>query len=297
MRTLRRLGHFTLAVFTPHVYVTYAVLWVLALEGSASLLAHRPWHPSPGTAVRAVSVVLTLLYLRMADEQKDLEYDRVHNPERPLVTGEIGRGELRGAMVVIAIALVALNVRLPAAALAVLVADLGYALLLVVLERRSRRVRDGLLVNLAITYPVQVLISVYVYLSAGGGAGLRAVLLLAIFVCVFLHFEFARKTAWAGPDGARLYSGVIGPQRSARTAAGFTAATALLTLALFRPWHAIGAGALAASAAYAPYVALAFPAAGLVLFTRRRVVAWPVPLAMGFVVCDYLALALQAGVR
>lgn len=296
LRSLRRLGRFVMAVFPPHVYVTYSVLWVLALEGSASLLAHRPWHPAPGTGVRAVSVVLALLYLRIVDEQKDLEYDRVHNPRRPLVTGEIDGRELRAAMAVIAVALVALNAPLSAAALAVLVADLGYALLLVLLERRSRRIREGQLVNLAVTYPVQLLISVYVYLSAGAAAGLRAVPLLAIFVCVFLHFEFARKTAWTQPAGARLYSdsAVLGPPGSARTAAAFSAAAALLTLALFRPWHASGATALAA---LAPYAALVFPATGLALFARRRVAAWPVPLAMGFVVSDYVTLTVQAGVR
>jgi hypothetical protein len=282
------LWRFTLAVFAPHVYLTYAVLWVLALESSASLLAHGNWRPSAGTLVRAVSVVLALLYLRIVDEQKDLVYDRQHNPERPLVKGDIGHGELRAAMAAITIALVLLNAWLSLAALAVLVVDLGYALLLFMLEQRSPRIRDELLLNLAVTYPVQLLLSVYVYLSAagetGGYIGWRAVPLLAIFVCVFMHFEFARKTAWGGADGARLYSAVLGPARSARLAAGFAVGAALLTLALFWGWPAA-------------LLPLVFPTAGLLVFLRRRVSAWPVPLAMGFVVASYLTLTVQASIR
>jgi hypothetical protein len=297
---LLRLWRFTLAVFPPQVYVVYAVLWELALEGSTALLGHHPpdWRPSGGTAVRVFSVVLMLFYLRIVDEQKDLEYDREHNPDRPLVRGEISHRELTDAMIAIVIALLALNAWLSPAALAVLVLDLGYALFLVTLERRSPRIRDGLLLNLLITYPVQLLLSVYVYLSAadqnGSSAGWRAVPLLAIFVCVFMHFEFARKTAWDFSAGARLYSGALGPVRSARLAAGFAVAALLLTLALFPPWHASGAGLIWA---LLPYAALAFPVLGLLRFLRRRVRTWPVPLAMGFVVTSYLTLTIQAGVH
>jgi hypothetical protein len=287
-------------VFPPQVYVTYAVLWELALEGSAGLLGDDPqgWRPSGATAVRAVSVVLVLFYLRMVDELKDLEYDREHNPDRPLVRGEITHRELTDAMIATVIALLALNSWLSPAALAVLVLDLGYALFLVALERRSARVRAGLLLNLLVTYPVQLLLSVYVYLSAaaenGSDAGWRAVPLLAIFVCVFMHFEFARKTAWEGSAGARLYSGALGPVRSARLAAGFAVAALLLTLVLFAPWRTSGSGLIWA---LLPYLALAFPAAGFVSFLRRRVRTWPVPLAMGFVVTSYLTLTIQAGAR
>ncbi|MCS0634746.1 hypothetical protein NX801_03550 [Streptomyces sp. LP05-1] len=283
-----RLARFTLVMFKPQVYVTYAVLWVLALEGSAALLAGRPWHPGAGTAVRAVSVLLALLFLRMADEQKDLEYDRVHHPDRPLVRGDITTAELRAGMAGTALVLLVLNLASgPPAAVLVLALDLAYAVLLMGLERRSAAVRDGLFVNLAVTYPVQLLLSVYVYVSAGGGAGWRAVPLLAVFVCVFLHFEFARKTSWRDDPGARMYSGPLGPLPSARLAAGFAVAAVALALLLL-PGRPVVLALVAAT--------LLLPAAGWWRFRRRRVTGWPVPLAMGFVVAGYLALAVQAGV-
>jgi hypothetical protein len=298
MTSIARLGRFTIAVFPPQVYVTYGVLWALALEGSAAVLARGSWRPSGATAVRAVSVVLALLYLRIADEQKDLEYDRVHHPQRPLVRGEVSHRELRVAMAAIALLLTMLNVWLAPVALTVLLADLVYAVALMAAEDRSKRLRDNLLLNLFITYPVQLALSFYVYVSAatqsGAWAGWRAIPLVAIFVCVFLHFEFARKTAWTIPSGARLYSGVLGARRSAHLAAGFAIAAVLLTLALFRPWQVRG---LTVLTALLPYAALAFPAAGLRSFLRRRRRAWPLPAAMAFVVASYLALTIQAGAR
>jgi len=286
--TPRRLWAFVGSVFTPQVYVTYAVLWVLALEGSAALLAGQPWRPGFGTAARAVSVLLALLYLRIVDEQKDLDYDRVYHPDRPLVRGEVSVRELRVAMGALVAGLVALNVWFSTAALLVLLGMVAYAVFLVALERLSTRVRDGLLLNLAVTYPVQLLISVYLYLSAGHSPRPGAVALIAIFACVFLHFEFARKTSWRATPGSRFYSTVLGPVGSAATAVGFALAAAVLIAAVFRPWRSADLAALL------PYPALALPLAAVVLFWRRRPAAWPVPLSIGFVVTSYLLLTVQA---
>lgn len=288
MSAPRRVWAFIGAVFKPQVYGTYAVLWVLALEGSAALLAGQPWRPGLGTAVRMVTVLLALLYLRIVDEQKDLDYDRVHHPDRPLVRGDVSLGELRAAMGVLIAVLVALNVSFSTAALLVLLGMVVYAVFLVALERLSARVRDGLLLNLAVTYPVQLLISVYLYLSAGYSPRPAAIALIAVFACVFLHFEFARKTSWQATPGSRFYSTVLGPVGSAATAVGFALAAAVLIAALFRPWRSADLVALL------PYLALGLPLAAAVLFWRRRPAAWPVPLSMGFILASYLLLTVQA---
>jgi hypothetical protein len=79
---------------------------------------------------------------------------------------------------------------------------------------------------------------------------------------------------------------VLGPVGSARVAAGLALVAATLSLALFPlPW------------ALLPSAALVFPAAALLEFLRRRVIAWRVPYAMGFVVTIYLTLTLQAVAR
>ncbi|MGW7260226.1 hypothetical protein [Streptomyces sp. NPDC054834] len=284
-----RLCSFVLLRFRPHIYVTYGLLWVLALESSAVAATGTAWQPSGATWVRVVSVVLALLFLRMLDERKDLAYDRVHHPDRPLVTGAITVAELRGAMAAITMAVTALNTACSATAALLLLAALGYGLLLTALERLSPAVRDRQLLNLAVTYPVQVLLGAYVYgsLVAAGSvtADWRGAALLALCACVFLHFEFARKTSWAAPPGARLYSAGLGPRRSAAVTAGCAAGAVGCQVLLFAPDGPLG---------LLPCLAVALPAWGTRRFLSTGRGAWPLPAATGFVVATYLSLVLRA---
>nr|WBO81696.1 hypothetical protein SBE_005568 [Streptomyces sp. SBE_14.2] len=284
-----RLGRFVLRMFRPHVYGTYGLLWVLALEGSAVAATGTAWRPSDATWLRVVSVVLALLFLRMLDEQKDLDYDRVHHPDRPLVTGAITTAELRGAMAAITALLVGLNAALSATAALLILAALGYGVLLAVLERISPAVRDRHLLNLAVTYPVQVILGCYVYgsLVADGtvGADWRGPVLLALCAGVFLHFEFARKTAWEAADGERLYSTDLGPRRSAAVTAGCAAVAVACELALLAP-----SGPLV----LLPCAAVLLPVWGTRRFLAAGRGTWPVLFAMLFIVATYLGLVVRA---
>ncbi|WP_073948060.1 UbiA prenyltransferase family protein [Streptomyces kebangsaanensis] len=286
-----RLARFVLRMFPPRTHAAYGLLWVLALESTAVSLTGTAWRPTGATWVRVLSVVLALLFLRMLDEQKDLAYDRVHHPDRPLVTGAITAAELRGAMAALTAVVTGLNAALSPAAVLLILAALGYALLLAALERLSATVRDRQLLNLAVTYPAQVLLGVYVYgsLAAAGTvpADWRAGVLLALCACVFLHFEFARKTAWETPPGARLYSAALGPRRSAAVTAALAAGAVGCEAALFLPDGPAG---------LLPCLTAALPTWGLWRFLRARRGGWPPPAATGFVAGTHLALAVRAAV-
>lgn len=290
LRVPGRLGRFTLRAFRPHVYATYGLLWVFALEGSAVALTGTSWRPTGATWVRVASVVLALLFLRMLDEQKDLEYDRVHHPDRPLVTGAISATELRAAMAVITVVAVGLNAALSTTAVLLILAALGYGLLVAVVERVSAAVRDRQLLNLAVVYPVQILLGVYVYgATAADGtitADWRGPILLALCACVFLHFEFARKTAWEAPPNARLYSADLGPRRSASIVMGLAAGAVVCQIVLFAP----DGGPLWPLSC----LTAALPAWGARRFWATPRGAWPLPPAMFFVLGTHLALTLQA---
>ncbi|MEU4167041.1 hypothetical protein AB0F46_09160 [Streptomyces sp. NPDC026665] len=286
---LARLGRFVLRRFRPQIYVTYGLLWVLALEGTAVAGTGTAWRPSGGTAIRVVSVVLALLFLRMLDEQKDLAHDRVHHPDRPLVTGAITAAELRVAMAVITLVVTGLNAGRSAAAALLILAALGYGLLLALLERLSPALGDRPLLGLAVACPVQLLLGVYVYgsLVAAGtvSADWRGAVLLVLCACVFLHFEFARKTAWEAPAGARLYSTGLGARPAAAVTAGFASGAVVCEVVLFAP-H--GPPALL------PCLAAVLPAHGTRRFLAAGRGGWPMPAAIAFVVTTHLALAVRA---
>ncbi|MHC3821053.1 hypothetical protein AMK09_28420 [Streptomyces sp. CB02488] len=276
--TPARLGGFVLRMFRPQVYVTYGVLWTLALEGAAEALSGAGhWRPGPATVVRAASVVLALLFARMVDEQKDLEYDRLHHPDRPLVTGAISVTELRCAMGLIAAVVVALNLPVSGWSAVLVVLGLGYTVALTGLERRWPRLGDDPVAGLLAGYPVQLLLSVYLYgslMTSGAiGGDLRAVPLLAMFACVFLQFEVARKTSHESDPRARLYSQVFGARGSAAVSLALASAAAVI------------APLLLGRAGLLPALSLLLPAFGGWRFlARRRPDGLTLP-AMGFVLC------------
>lgn len=295
LRSLSRLARFVQVMAPPQAVLPYGVLWVLALEGSLVLLdeGSQPWRPDAGTVLRCLTLVLVLIFMRMLDEQKDLEYDRVHHPDRPLVTGAIDAAELRAAMAAIAVLLLALNAAASLAQAAALAAALAYGVGLLWIERVSPRLRDGLIANLLVTYPVQILLTLALYVSLVVGdvvpAGWAVAGLIVIFAATFLHFEFARKTAWEAAEGERLYSAVLGPRASALVCLGLAVAAAFAEIATFRPWSAPSA-----PLALLPPALVLVPAVAAVRFLRGGDRRWSPAAAALFGFGTYLALVIQA---
>lgn len=289
-----RIARFTAVMYKPH-YVLYGVLWVLALEGLAAHAAGGQWRPGAATAVRVAVVAIVLLYLRMVDEQKDLAYDRVHNPDRPLVTGAVTAADLRAAMAVIAaVALVASAALSLGSALAI-AAVLVYGLVLWALEARWPPMGASVTLNLVLTYPVQLLVTGYVLVSAMDTgqvpASARAWWAAVVFAGAFLQFEFARKTSRAPHPGEAYYSSELGVRASAALGQFCVAASGLAAVALIAPWQYTGGAAVLA---WAPVALCALPAAGAARFARSRETEYPVVPALLFVLALYAVLIAVA---
>jgi UbiA prenyltransferase family len=279
------------------IYLTYAVLWVSALTGSLYLAAPRQlsWKPGPALVGEIVTVWLVLLFVRIADEQKDFEYDRVHHPERPLPRGAVTVRDLRLAMAAIVVAELALNAwRHPVPALWLLL-DFAYMGFVVWLDRRSARIRESVFIGLLAGYPVQLMLSVHVWLvfmaDTRTGPHWSAPLLIVMFACAFLHFEFARKTRRRRVEGAQLYSNVVGVRGAVALTLGTALSAALIDLFLFQPWQVAGPAGLAV---WLPPAALWCLWTGADRFLAGREAAWPASTGMAFLAWFYLGLAAQA---
>ncbi|MCU1646940.1 MAG: hypothetical protein JWN03_7215 [Nocardia sp.] len=294
--SIGRIGRFTKVMYKPH-YLLYGVLWVLALEGTAALVSQpdTPWHPTGATVARIAIVAVVLLYLRMVDEQKDLEYDRVHNPDRPLVTGAVSATELRMAMGAIAFGSIVASLLLSIGSALMIAAVLGYGLLLWGLERLSEPVRTNILLNLVVTYPVQLLVTGYVVLSAIDtgevGGRWRTGLVAVVFAGAFLQFEFARKTSRINRPGELLYSNALGANGSAAASMLCALVAVVCEIAVVQPWTH---GGSAAVIGWIPLALLLIPAAGAWRFRRSDDPEYPVVPAVLFILSLYLLLIGQA---
>jgi len=291
-----RLERFLSTTFPLSVYGSYAVLWVLGLAGALAVASDSGahWRLSVRTLVGVMSVLLVLLFLRMADEQKDLDYDRAHHPRRPLVTGAVSVRDLRLWMAQIATLVLLMNAAMGASRAVTIGVDMAYGVFLMALERWSSKVRDGLFLNLLVTYPVQLGLSIYIYVSFVSDhdepSGMRGALLVGMLMLAFLHFELARKTSWSQPSDERLYSSVVGPTRSALLASGCAGAAPALALSVFQPWDC---GGVACLTGWTPLASVIPAGVGAYRFLTRRDRTWARAWAMLFVFLFYAALTLH----
>lgn len=249
----RRLAGFVRERIPAH-HAVYGVAWTLAAEAGASLVANAArtgrssparWRPGPDTAARAGALTLTLVGMRMLDDVKDLDHDRVHEPDRPLVRGRVSTGELvagAGACGAGALAVSALRLG-PASAVALGTAQ-GYGVALWPLDRALRAARAGRpapLTDSALAYPTQALGSVFLLVSAAetGAAprSRRAYALVPVFAATFWQFELARKTRSAPPHGPSDYSSVLPWQACAAAIVGLGEAAVWGLLAAIAPWR------------------------------------------------------------
>lgn len=214
------------------MYLLYAFLWVCTIEGAVTLtLGEAAWLPDSNTLLRSITLYFMLFYLTLIDEIKDFEYDSIYNPDRVLVSGALSLRQVVVTAVIIAATLLLINTSIFPFATVMLLVDLFYGLLLLVIERRSERFKNNIIVNLIFTYPVQLMLSIYILISLleqyqllSNVTTLQVTWLIwlwpVIKMCVFMHYEFGRKIAW-NDDNPNFYSNVLGPKASALIACCF----------------------------------------------------------------------------
>ena len=203
-----------------------------------------------GSAVCILVVFLTLFFLRVVDEWKDFDYDKVHKPDKPLVQGVVTHGQLFTYLRVTALLTLGLSAWLSWTMAVIVALDMAWGLFLVSLERMSRVVRENVFVNLLVTYPVNVALSVCVYVffleQYGVAPSLSGVLLIGGFAVAFLSYEFLRKAVWPhlAEPGERVYATVVGGYGAIGLCVGAAATGCALVISVLLSQSGSGWGAL-----------------------------------------------------
>ena len=283
-----RLIAFALETHPPAVYALVSWGWAYSLIallcGGAPLPAATPW--------LGLVFFLVLLYLRAIDEIKDLPHDRIHHPERPVVRGAVSVPEVAAFAALIAGLVVALCTWLSPWMGLFAAGQLAYGLGLLVLERRWARMRQSVMLNLAVTVPVSIALNglVLVWLHAHGIATRDVGWAVLAHVAVFLHMEFGRKLVWmrALLADEPSYARTLGPLGAATVClllGGVACAVASWVLTRH------GAGALASL----PWLAMLPSYVGFRLFMANRHATTPAPLKPWFGGAMVLFFLLNAG--
>lgn len=273
-RASRLLG-FALESHPPATYVFVAGGWACSLMLLLQRYYEAPLDRSWGGAGVALAFFLILLYLRAVDEIKDYDYDRVHNPDRPLVRGAVSQREVAGFAAGVALVVLLLSGAMAPALAICAAAQMSYGLLLLWMERHWAGFREDVMLNLLLTFPVSATLNVYawLYLQTIDHAPplAQAWPAMVAHVAVFLHMEFGRKLKWpalaaAGENG---YAQALGMPTAIAICALLVAGGVVLTVRL-----QLLAGATAPVAAL-PALALLPSLIGFarLLSVRTRVVA------------------------
>ncbi|MFC3980468.1 UbiA family prenyltransferase [Streptosporangium jomthongense] len=270
-----RLGRYVLGSYPPAFYLPYGVSWAVGVTALFALVDPRltGWRPDVGVVVAALTFAIDLLLMRALDDIRDLDYDREHNPGRPLPSGAVRVGDLAVLIAVGVVVVLALNAG-RGIALVALAVQLGYALLVLAADRLLGWPHgDDVVTGLLVSFPVQILINLYLYAGVlhqtGLGPGWHAVPALLTAATAYLHLEFARKVTRDLRPGERSYVTVWGAERTAVISTVSAVVSVAVALAFVRPWESSPWGWLVV-------LPLGFVVSGADAFWRRRAVRWPV---------------------
>lgn len=213
---MRKFLTFCKDVYHPGIHLYFALNWYVALHAALSMNHGRKLSFGVDSIIAVVTVFLVLFFLRIVDEIKDFDYDRVFNKDRPLIKGSVSHKNLYIYLVVTGLTVLLLNLNSGASALSILVIEIFYALLLIFIEKKSPLLKHHIVMNLLITYPVNILLSAYILridlFHWDAIVSDQDILLVFAFAYAFLYYEFARKISWPHQEkpGQRTYSAFFG---------------------------------------------------------------------------------------
>lgn len=228
----------------PAYYVLYAVLWSSAATAAARELSGAGLdNASIGRfAAQTAALLAALISLRVIDDLKDAAHDSVEHPDRPLPSGRATPAAFAVTATLFAAAGLALAFAAAGlAGLAVLAVVLVYGLALWPLTRSLEHLDRRPLLEMALTYPVQILATCFLLVAtyqrlAPGSATPQITWVFALFAGAFLQFEVVRKSRQAADSTPGDYSHALGVHGAAVLAAAFAVVAVLGAVALAQPW-------------------------------------------------------------
>ena len=160
---VRSLIRFVWRRYPPLPYVVWVSLWTCALDGLLGRPERLVDRLDVSVVLTGLSLFLVSFFMRVVDEIRDYEYDRVHHPERELAAGVVSFSDLYLLLAITAVIILALNTGRPVGA-GLLGAIMAYSLFLWWLEVRWRFYRDRMFFAIGVAIQLHVMQAIYVWI-------------------------------------------------------------------------------------------------------------------------------------
>ncbi|MBE1548104.1 hypothetical protein GGC64_002112 [Mycobacterium sp. OAS707] len=230
------ISNFILTRYPPVLATVYVLAFGVGGIGLFAALAGEriPASAIPMLGVVTVTLFADLLIMRVLDDVRDSDYDRIANPQRPVASGAVARRDLSALCALCLTVIVVANLFFPSGLLVLAVQLLYTGALMAVGQRVPATRGDNLVLNVLVSFPVQLLLYVYLLAASAkihadaptavvGGLGILILTLCAGQV------EFGKKLVRQPAPGERSYVNSIGYYGTSLLTIG----TAPLAVALF----------------------------------------------------------------
>lgn len=211
------ISNFVLNRYPPVLSSVYALAFGAGGIGLFAALAGDRISASaiPLLGIVVVTLFADLLIMRVLDDIRDQDYDRVADPQRPVASGAIPLRDLSTLTAACVMIIIVANLTFHAG-MVVVVGQLLYAAAVMAVGQRFPATRgDNLILNVLIGFPVQLLLYVYLFVAfieirdgvphaVVGGVGI-----LILTLCAS-QLEFGKKLARRPAAGERSYTNSLG---------------------------------------------------------------------------------------
>ncbi len=294
MTTAVPISNFVLSRYPPVLSSVYALAFGAGGVGLYAALAGEriPASAIPMLGIVASTLFADLLIMRVLDDIRDRDYDRVANPQRPVGSGAVPLSDLSALTAVCVTVIVVANLSFRTG-MVIVVGQLLYVAALMAVGQRFPATRgDNLLLNVLVGFPVQLLLYVYLFaafteIRAGAPPAVVGGLGILILTLCASQVEFGKKLAWRPVAGERSYTNSLGYL----TTFLLTIGTGPLAVALY----AIGAQVSPLSKAL-----VALPAVGVAGYAIRHLSRqdnrWPAAVSTIGLLGTLIAFAVVGGV-
>lgn len=288
------ISKFVLDRYPPVQSSVYALAFGAGGTGLFAALAgkHLGVRAIPMLGIVIVTIFADLLIMRIADDIRDRDYDRVANPQRSVASGAVALCDLSVLIAVCVAVIVVANLSFHVG-MVIVVGQLLYTAALMAAGQRFPATRgDNLVLNVLLGFPVQLLLYVYLlaaFAEIGAGAPSATVGGLGILILTLCagQVEFGKKLVRRPNAGERSYTNSLGYLITALLTLG----TGPLAVALF---------AVAAPVSALSKILVALPAAGVaglaVVYLRGKGNRWPAAVSTVGLVGTLIAFAVVGAV-